>query len=190
MVLGIIALLMGIGLLIAFFAGAGPIALIISIIFCIMGIGLLCKKCTGIKSSRAGEKSISAFYCTHLSGLPLGEVKCFARAYNSKIVFKKEQSTFELPYNKIVSAELTEKSKLLGASAGSAVAGAVMFGALGAIVASRPKNKKENILIITYVSDNENKTIVAAVDISEWGAANKAVTAMKNSITVSQNVVL
>ena len=45
-------------------------------------------------------------------------------------------------------------------------------------------------MIITYVSDNENKTIVTAVDISEWGAANKAVTAMKNSITVSQNVVL
>ena len=53
-----------------------------------------------------------------------------------------------------------------------------------------PKNKKENILIITYVSGDENKTIVAAVDISEWGAANKAVNAMKKNITVSQNVVL
>ena len=117
-------------------------------------------------------------------------MQCYARAYDTRIVFKIEQSTIEVPYEKIVSAELTEKNKLVGASAGSAIAGAVMFGALGAIIASRPKNKKENILIITYVSGDENKTIVAAVDISEWGAANKAVNAMKKNITVSQNVVL
>ncbi len=190
MVLGLLALLIGIGLVIAAFSGAGTMSAIIGVIFVVVGIVQLCTKCTGVVAAAPGKQVVSGFYCTHLSGLPLGEVRCFARAYDTRIVFKKEQSTFELPYEKIVSAELAERSKLVGASAGSAVAGAIMFGALGAIIASRPKNKKEDILIITYVSDGENKTIVAAVDISDWGAANKAVTAMKKNITVSQNVVL
>lgn len=190
MVLGLLSLLIGVGLVIAALSGAGTIAALIGAIFVIIGIILLCTKCTGVVAASPGKQVISAFPCTHLSGLPLGEVQCYARAYDTRIVFKKEQSTFELPYEKIVSAELTEKNKLVGASAGSAIAGAVMFGALGAIIASRPKNKKENILIITYVSGDENKTIVAAVDISEWGAANKAVNAIKKNITVSQNIVL
>ncbi|MBP0985370.1 MAG: hypothetical protein J6A19_16780 [Oscillospiraceae bacterium] len=190
MVLGLLSLLLGIGLFIFGFSHNAAPSLVIGLILAVYGIVRLCTKCTGVVAPTPGKQVVSGFYCTHLSGLPLGEVRCFARAYDTKIVFKKEQSTFELPYEKIVSAEIAERSKLVGASAGSAVAGAIMFGALGAIIASRPKNKKEDILIITYVSDDENKTIVAAVDISEWGAANKAVNAMKKNITVSQNVVL
>ena len=189
MILGLLSLIIGIGLIISS-SGTGATGLFIGICLVIAGIVILCVNCTGVVAAPPGKQVISAFSCTHLSGLPLGEVQCYARAYDTKIVFKKEQSTFELPYEKIVSAELTEKSKLVGASAGSAIAGAIMFGALGAIIASRPKNKKEYILVITYVSNGENKTIVAAVAVSEWGAANKAVTAMKKKITVSQNVVL
>ena len=110
MVLGLLSLLIGIGLVIAALSGAGTIAALIGAIFVIIGIILLCTKCTGVVAAPPGKQVISAFPCTHLSGLPLGEVQCYARAYDTRIVLKKEQSTFELPYEKIVSAELTEKT--------------------------------------------------------------------------------
>ena len=189
MVLGILALLISVAMFIAFFGGAGFIALIIGIVMLIAGISLLAKNFTlGFDSNF--EKTVAQFGCIHLSGLPLGEVACQVTAYENRLVFKKDKSTYELSYDKITAVDLREKSQLAGASAGSVVAGAVLFGVLGAVIAARPKNKKEYIFVISYLSDWETKTIAAAVPYENGYIADRAVAVIKKNITAVQNVVL
>lgn len=128
MVLGILAILIAIGMLIAFFAGAGPAALIICAVMGLVGAYLLMKN---LVINPGKEKVISSFPCVHMSGLPLGENEMRATALENRLIFKSGSSTFELNYDKITAADLREKSELSGSSAGSVVAGAVLFGALG-----------------------------------------------------------
>ena len=189
MVIGILAIILSVVLFCAFFGGAGIIALILAVIMLIAGISLLAKNFTlGFDSNL--EKTVAQFGCIHLSGLPLGEVACQVTAYENRLVFKKDKSTYELSYDKITAVDLREKSQLAGASAGSVVAGAVLFGALGAVIAARPKNKKEYIFVISYLSDGETKTIAAAVPYENGYIADRAVAVIKKNITAVQNVVL
>ncbi len=187
MVLGTLAMLISVGMLVAFFAGAGPAALIICVVMGLAGAYLL-KKNFVFKPGK--EKVIAQFPCVHLSGLPLGEISCMATALEHRIIFKVDKSTFELNYDKITAADLREKSELAGSSAGSVVAGAVLFGALGAVIAARPKNKKEYILAISYISDVDNRTIAVAVPYENGYIADRAIDVIKRNIAVSQNVVL
>lgn len=128
--------------------------------------------------------------CTHLSGLPVGEVSCVAIAPAEKMVILVGKSRYELPYWKITAAEMREKNSLMAASTGDAVAGALLFGALGAIVASRPKNKKEYIMIISYNSDNGSNTVALAVPANQRAAAEKLLKQVKGKLTFTQNVTL
>ncbi len=163
------------------------VALIVSVLFFVAGITLVFKF---VNKKKYGQNVIAQFPCVHLNGLPLGEISCMATALENRIIFKAGRSTFELNYDKITAADLREKSELSGSSAGSIVAGAVLFGELGAVIAARPKNKKEYILAISYLSDGVNKTIAVAVPYENGYIADKAISEIRKNITTSQNVVL
>lgn len=128
--------------------------------------------------------------CIHLQGLPIGEVSCVAMAPTDKMVILVGKSRYELPYWKITAAEMREKSSLIAASTGDAVAGALLFGALGAIIASRPKNKKEYIMLITYNSDNGANTVALAVPDNQRATAEKMLKQIKSKLSYAQNVTL
>lgn len=184
----LVAIALAYGSLVNFELGAGNIIpLVISILFFIAGIQLIFRF---VDKKKYNSKVIAQFPCVHLSGLPLGEISCMATALENRIIFKVDKSTFELSYDKITAADLREKSELTGSSAGSIVAGAVLFGTLGAVIAARPKNKKEYILAISYISDGDNRTIAVAVPYENGYIADRAIGEIKRNIAVSQNVVL
>lgn len=191
LVLGIIFAIVGIcmfgGALFNLSGAFLVIALVVSVLFFVAGIQEMVKS---VNKLAFGTDVIAQFGFTHLSGLPLGEVSCLANALDKKIIFTSGKSRFELEYSKIVAADLREKSELEGASAGSVVAGAVLFGALGAVIAARPKNKREYIMVISYVSNGENKSIALAIPYENGVEADKALNVIRRNITTVQNVVL
>ena len=135
MVIGIFAIILSVVLFCAFFGGAGVIALILAVIMLVVGISLLAKNFTlGFDSNL--EKTVAQFGCIHLSGLPLGEVGCQVTAYENRLVFKKDKSTYELSYDKITAVDLREKSQLAGASAGSVVAAGLSLVCAGVVISS------------------------------------------------------
>lgn len=141
---------------------------------------------TGANSAR----TFSRIEGVHLGGLPLGEVSCQVVALSDRMIFFSGNSRFELEYYKVVAADFREKSELVSASAGSVVAGAVLFGALGAVIASRPKNKREYIMVITYVSNGGNNSVAIAVPYQSSAEADKALNIIRRNITTAQNIVL
>lgn len=191
LIFGIIFVIVGIcmfGGALANFTGAFlVIILVVAVLFFVAGIQTIVKAANKLTY---GADVLAQFSCIHLGGLPLGEVSCLANAFDKKIIFTSGKSRFELEYSKIVVADLREKSELAGASAGSIVAGAVLFGALGAVIASRPKNKREYIMAISYVSNGEDKSIALAVPYENGVEADKALNVIRRNITTAQNVVL
>lgn len=105
----------------------------------------------------------------HVSGLPIAEnVMCKLCSYPDRIEFMSGSANITLARNKItdicVKSE-TEIQKQMVSNPGGAIAGAMMFGAVGAIIGGKPKTKKQKTtsfyLIITYVkSQNELSYIV------------------------------
>lgn len=100
---------------------------------------------------------------TSISGLPCGEAACKVTVFKSAINFKAGKNNYDLEMNRIVSALNKPRSEVVGASTGSAVAGAALFGVLGAIVASRPKSKTDYIMIINYIGTKTRQTETIAV---------------------------
>ena len=92
----------------------------------------------------------------HLSGLPVGEADCVVIPSSESVIIEIQKNRYELPYDKITSADVREKNQLVSASAGDVVAGTLLFGALGTIIASRPKNVREYIMMISCNSEYTN----------------------------------
>lgn len=99
---------------------------------------------------------------TLAGGLPLPEGSiCQIYYCKEKIVIDGNNASFVIPLNRVhdisTKAE-TEIQKQVVSSAGGAVAGAMMFGPIGAIIGGRTKTKttkKDTIyLFITYQSEN------------------------------------
>ena len=107
------------------------------------------------KKNFEGITIYTAFH--HVNGLPIPEnVLCEVFSYPE----------IKLPKEKITDISIktdTEIQQQLVSSAGGAIAGAMLFGSLGAIIGGRVKTKKvkttTNYLIITYKSENELKYI-------------------------------
>ncbi len=103
----------------------------------------------------------------HFNGLALSEgALTWAYWCNDKIQFEANGICFNLPLDKITDISMksdVEIQKQYVSSAGGAVAGAVMFGALGAMIGGRTKEKTSTqvtqYLIFTYVDNNEVKYI-------------------------------
>ncbi len=117
------------------------------------------------KKSFEGITVYTAFH--HVNGLPIAEnMLCEVFSYPDRLEFKAGTTEFKLSKDKITDICIktdTEIQKQLVSSVGGAVAGAMLFGTLGAIIGGRAKTKKvktsTDYLIITYRSDEELKYI-------------------------------
>lgn len=94
----------------------------------------------------------------HINGLPIAEnLLCEIFSYPNRIEFKSGTTIIKLPREKItdmcIKTDIEIQNQAVS-SIGGAVAGAVMFGPLGAIIGGRAKTKKiktsTQYLIITY----------------------------------------
>lgn len=102
---------------------------------------------------------INMAFGDHMAGLPLAEgTFCNIHEYDDKFVFIAGGSDFTLEKNKITDVAVKtdeEITKQYVSSIGGAVAGAVLFGPLGAMVGGRTKTKKSRTayqyLILTYL---------------------------------------
>lgn len=97
----------------------------------------------------------------HVNGLPIPEnLLCEVFSYPDLIEFKAGSTNIKLARKKITDMCIksdTEIQNQVVSSVGGAIAGGMMFGALGAIIGGRVKNKKvktiTQYLIITYTGE-------------------------------------
>lgn len=134
------------------------------VLFLVVG---LCFLVHGVSLATFGIKPKYKLQGVSLYGLPQGETDCICKVYKNSITFEvnKNKSTLEL--SKVLSAVVKTRAELQKASAGATFAGALFFGVPGAIIASRPKVKNEYIVIINYISSDENRAVAIAVDSTQ-----------------------
>ena len=98
----------------------------------------------------------------HTAGLPLADgTKCIIVAYEDHFNITAIGAEFDLAKHKVVNIEIrteTEIHKSYVSSAGGAVGGAILFGAVGALIGGRVQQKIDTIehkyLIITYKKED------------------------------------
>ena len=111
------------------------------------------------KGNFDGITIYAAFH--HVNGLPIAEnLLCEVFSYPDRLDFKAGTTNIKLARGKITDMCLksdTEIQNQAVSSIGGAIAGGMMFGALGAIIGGRAKNKKvktiTQYLIITYTGE-------------------------------------
>ena len=100
---------------------------------------------------------------TFVYGLPLMQgIMCKVKSTPGEIIIEAQGTVFKLDKSKIASITIEKNISThtqTYSSAGGALAGAIMFGAVGAAIGGRAKTKqiteKKKYIVITY-SDNEN----------------------------------
>lgn len=138
-------------------------------IYLVIGLVLLFKKGkseeekAALKAQReeAKERSRRMLITEHMAGLPLAQaVTCTVFFGDAGVTVCNSGNMFNLNYGKITGMDIktsVEIQKVYVSSAGGAIAGAILFGPLGAMVGGRAKEKKtktvENFLIFTYLKD-------------------------------------
>lgn len=198
MVLAVVCFIPGTILLIAsFFAffsnqgAVGAVMLALALLFLLYGVYRIGKvKKSGGKSISSSKRFIVKCYGVALYGLPQGECECLLSLFGDRVVFTVNKNDSVLKAEKITSALLKSNSELKGASVGSTVAGALLFGIPGAIIASRPKNVTEYVIIINYTSDGELKTIAVAVNKDKKYEADKIVNYINKHMSGGSDTVL
>lgn len=198
MVLAVVCFIPGAILLIAsFFAffsnqgAVGAVMLALALLFLLYGVYRIGKvKKSGGKSISSSKRFIVKCYGVALYGLPQGECECLLSLFGDRVVFTVNKNDSVLKAEKITSALLKTNSELRGASAGSTVAGALLFGVPGAIIASRPKNVTEYVIIINYTSDGELKTVAVAVNKDKKYEADKIVNYINKHMSGGSDTVL
>ena len=196
MILAIACFIPGIILLFAsvyaFFTNQGAVGavmLVIALIFLFYGLFRM-KKVKKAKKRGTSIRALIKCYGVALYGLPQGECECLLSLFGDRVVFTVNKKDSVLKAEKITSALLKTNSELKGASAGSTVAGALLFGVPGAIIASRPKNVTEYVIIINYTSDGELKTVAVAVNKDKKYEADKIVNYINKHMSGGSDTVL
>lgn len=196
MILAIACFIPGIILLFAsvyaFFTNQGAVGavmLVMALIFLFYGLFRM-KKVKKAKKRGTSIRALIKCYGVALYGLPQGECECLLSLFGDRVVFTVNKKDSVLKAEKITSALLKTNSELKGASAGSTVAGALLFGVPGAIIASRPKNVTEYVIIINYTSDGELKTVAVAVNKDKKYEADKIVNYINKHMSGGSDTVL
>jgi hypothetical protein len=136
------------------------------------------------------QNSLKSCSMKHINGLPIAEnVNCDIVSSDDKFTFSSGTMKFELDKSKITDVCIKtdrEIQQQYVSSVGGAVGGAVLFGALGAMIGGRAKKKTvksevHNYLIITYESD-EIKYIGFEIGVN-MASANLFVNEFKNNHT-------
>lgn len=177
-------------------------AAIIGLIFLTIGIWVILRNTKRSKERREKRKSHSKEYLErykrtlpnlhHMDGLPLAQgTPCAANIEDGILEVKGGGTTFRLGLNKITDATVkteTEIQKAYVSSIGGAVAGAVVFGALGAMIGGRAKEKESKVekffLIITYLKEDGDIAYISfqADDVFD---ANKFANCLMNQLSHS-----
>ena len=196
MILAIACFIPGIILLLAsvyaFFTNQGTVGavmLVMALIFLFYSL-FRTKKVKKAKKRGTSIRALIKCYGIALYGLPQGESECLLSVFKDKLVFTVNKNDSILNADKITSALLISNSELKGASVGSTVAGALLFGISGAIIASRPKNVTEYVIIINYTSGSELKTVAVAVTEDKKYEADKIVNYVNKHMANGSDTVL
>lgn len=176
-----------------------PIFCLIVIIICIICLTAISKarkiQKNQIQEMKNNGASIVAAF-NHFNGLPLAEgALCQVVSFPDKLIFKSGGIDFDLEKSRITDICIkseTEIQQQYVSSAGGAVAGAVMFGALGALIGGRAKKKTTrtitSYLIITYMKDEEVKYIAFDV-LNQFNVANRFVKEFKDNNIQGQKTI-
>ena len=120
----------------------------------------------GRKKGQKDLTNLSIYTAFHLvSGLPLIEESlCEVFSFPDRLDFRYGKTEITLLKNKITDMMVKtdmEITDMMVSSAGGAISGALLFGAIGAIIGGRAKKKKvksiTNYLIITYQDDSKDE---------------------------------
>lgn len=138
----------------------------------------------------------SAFH--HVDGLPIAEnMLCEVFSFPDRIEFKSGTTQIKLSKEKITDMSVktdTDIQNQVVSSIGGAVAGAMVFGTLGAIIGGRTRTKKvktiSNYLIITYNSDGDLKYLGFDIKNNPQSAFKLVDEFRKNSITLGMQLEL
>ena len=143
----------------------------------------------------ANQGSMNHVKTNHLKGLPIAEgAACNIRTYQNHIVFVSGMTHIRLERKKITDMRVkteTELQKQYVSSAGGALGGALLFGALGAMVGGRTKQKTISettyYMIISYNNSDGEPAFLYFQITDTLSAANKVVDEFyelnKNSVT-------
>ena len=141
------------------------------------------------------QGSMNHVKTNHLKGLPIAEgAACNIRTYQNHIVFVSGMTHIRLERKKITDMRVkteTELQKQYVSSAGGALGGALLFGALGAMVGGRTKQKTISettyYMIISYNKSDDEPAFLYFQITDTLSAANKVVDEFhelnKNSVT-------
>jgi len=170
-IIGAFCIIMTISGLVAAGTGAsseGPVAcVIIAAIFAVPGLWLLLKKGktkeekAELKAKKQKDKDIKrrTLDTQHIAGLPLAcGSYCAVHFEDSEIVVTGGESTFRVPFEKIVNLRIDTKSNVeryAGYSLSGALIGGAAYGPLGAAflgVKEKKRRRIEEYLVITYNS--------------------------------------
>lgn len=145
------------------------IGIVLVIIFIFLGLLSLKRytKYKKMKSERNPEEDGVYGKFKHTVGLSIPEnTMCSLHLYSQELKVNGNGVSFNLPRNRILDIVIKseeEIQKQLVSSAGGAVAGGILFGALGAMVGGRAKEKKiktfKQYLIFTYEKDGKPEYI-------------------------------
>lgn len=132
----------------------------------------------------------------HMAGLPLPQAAfCLITFEENCVSFFSGGSTFNLNYEKISAMNLSTSTEIESAyisSVGGAVAGAALFGPLGALVGGRTKEKKvkkvEHYMIFTYLKDGRIDYISVKVQENHVTKAAKLVDQYRSHISQQGSV--
>lgn len=176
------------------------IFLILIIILCIVMIRNTTKAAKARKKKLVDlkDKGVSIFALfRHVNGLPLAEdVFCEIHSYPDRYEVISRAMQFSLSKDKVRDVCMkteTEIREQYVSSVGGAVGGAMLFGALGAMIGGRVKKKTDRTLhtylIITYISEEEIKYIGFDAT-ADWGTVNKLVKEFRERNTESTRIEL
>ncbi|MHA9741981.1 hypothetical protein [Robinsoniella peoriensis] len=141
------------------------------------------KKKNGLLASASGK---------HMAGLTVPEgLMCAIEVYADKYIFLGNNSKFDLIKSKVTNVCIktdTEITQQYVSSVGGAVAGAVVFGPLGAIVGGRAKKKKDTklhaYLIFTYCKNDGVDYI--SFDITNCSGSSKVISDFFTNVAPAQ----
>lgn len=159
--------------------------IVMTIVFTVLAV--LCLRSTKKEKEQKIEKAKKKYSedfsvnCKHVNGLPIAEnAMCKVTSKTDRYEIESSGATFTIDKKKVTDVCMktdVDIQKQYVSSVGGAVAGAVLFGPLGAIIGGRAKEKKtkeiHNYLIFTYNSDGEVKYV--GFDVTTMPFANKFV---------------
>lgn len=128
----------------------------------------------------------------HINGLPIAEnLWCQIQSYPDRIEFKSGTTSITLERNKITDMCMKtdiEIQKQIVSNPGGAIAGAMVFGPLGAIICGKEKTQTQkkisSYLIITYINNQEEPAYIGFEATNNF-YANKLVNEFKELNTTS-----